>query len=278
MRIAGAWDVTYRPGTNGKGDGVTDVKFYGDALTLRDKLFTRSGYTQTGWATADGGEKVYDFGGSYTADEALTLYPVWQMDTYAITYALDGGTAAQGNPDSYTVETDTITLKNPTRPGFTFTGWSGTGLTGENNTTVAIEKGSTGDRAYKAHWRFNPTSTGGGFGSSTSTIGATAGTGGTISPAGSVSVRRGQDQTFTITPDKGYAIADVKVDGKSVGAVTSYTFRNVTAGHSIQATFVRTTASANTADGSNLPLWSALLLMSTLSLAGAVLCQKKRAG
>ena len=278
VRIAGAWDVTYRPGTNGKGDGVTDVKFYGDALTLRDKLFTRSGYTQTGWATADGGEKVYDFGGSYTADEALTLYPVWQMDTYAITYALDGGTAAQGNPDSYTVETDTITLKNPTRPGFTFTGWSGTGLTGENNTTVTIEKGSTGDRAYKAHWRFNPTSTGGGFGSSTSTIGATAGTGGTISPAGSVSVRRGQDQTFTITPDKSYAIADVKVDGKSVGAVTSYTFRNVTAGHSIQATFVRTTASANTADGSNLPLWSALLLMSTLSLAGAVLCQKKRAG
>ncbi len=276
-RFTQAWDVTYRPGTSGTGDAATDVKFYGDALTLRDKLFTRSGYTQTGWAAADGGEKVYDFGGSYDKNQALTLYPVWQRDTYAITYDLDGGTAAEGNPDSYTVETETITLKNPTRPGFTFTGWSGTGLTGENNTTVTIEKGSTGDRAYKAHWRFNPTSTGGGFGSSTSTIGATAGTGGTISPAGSVSVRRGQDQTFTITPDKGYAIADVKVDGKSVGAVTSYTFRNVTAGHTIQATFVRTTASANTADGSDLPLWSALLLMSTLSLAGAVLYQKKRA-
>ena len=277
VRFTNAWDVTYQPGTNGKGDVVKDVKFYRDGLTLRGgKLFTRSGYTQTGWATADGGAKVYDLGGSYATDAALTLYPVWQMDTYAITYDLDGGTAAQGNPDSYTVETDTITLKNPSRPGFTFTGWSGTDLTGENNLTVTIEKGSTGDRAYKAHWRLSSTGTGGGFGTSTSTIKAAAGTGGTISPSGDVSVRKGQDQTFTITPDKGYAIADVKVDGKSVGAVTSYTFRSVSAAHTIQVTFVKATASANTADGSSLPLWSTLLLMSTLTLTGAVLYQKKR--
>ena len=62
------------------------------------------------------------------------------------------------------------------------------------------------------------------FGYSTRTIRASAGTGGSITPSGSVSVRTGHDQTFTITPDRGYAIADVKVDGRSVGAVRSYTF------------------------------------------------------
>ena len=94
-RFTQAWDVTYQPGTNGKGDGVTDVKFYGDALTLRDKLFTRSGYTQVGWATADGGEKIYDLSGVYTTDAALTLYPVW-------TRSSSGGSSGSSSP-SYAV-------------------------------------------------------------------------------------------------------------------------------------------------------------------------------
>ena len=243
VRITGAWDVTYQPGTNGSGNAVTDVKFYGDALILRDKLFTRTGYTQTGWATVDGGEKVYDLSGVYTTNAALTLYPVWQTDTYAITYDLNGGTAAEGNPDSYTVETETITLKNPTRPGFTFTGWSGTGLTGEDNLTVTIPKGSTGDRSYTAHWRYNG---GGGSGYSYYTIKATAGTGGSISPSGNVSVREGRDQTFTITPDKGYAVANVKIDGKSIGAVKSYTFENVRRTHTIEVIFMKANGNPQT--------------------------------
>ena len=53
------------------------------------------------------------------------------------------------------------------------------------------------------------------------TIKATAGAGGSISPSGDVSVREGEDQTFTITTDEGYAVADVKIDGKSIGAVNS---------------------------------------------------------
>ena len=243
VRITGAWDVTYKPGENGNGNAVTDIKFYNDALTLRGALFTRTGYTQVGWATVDGGEKVYDFGGSYDKNQALTLYPVWQRDTYAITYDLDGGTAAEGNPDSYTVETETITLKNPTRPGFTFTGWSGTGLTGEDNLTVTIPKGSTGDRSYTAHWRYNG---GGGSGYSYYTIKATAGTGGSISPSGNVSVREGRDQTFTITPDKGYALANVKIDGKSIGAVKSYTFENVRRTHTIEVIFMKANGNPQT--------------------------------
>lgn len=109
------------------------------------------------------------------------------------------------------------------------------------------------------------------------TIKATAGAGGSISPSGNVSVREGGDQTFTITPDKGYAVANVKIDGKSIGAVKSYTFENVSNPHTIEAIFVKGTASASTGDSSNLPLWSALLLASTLALAGAVHLKRKRA-
>jgi len=71
----------------------------------------------------------------------------------------------------------------------------------------------------------------------TYTITATAGPGGSISPSGAVTVKSGDSATFTITPNSGYAISDVKVDGKSVGVVTSYTFTNVTADHTIEATF-----------------------------------------
>ena len=72
------------------------------------------------------------------------------------------------------------------------------------------------------------------------TITATAGEGGVITPAGEVSVKEGASQTFTITASEGYAIADVLVDGQSVGAVDSYTFENVTANHTIAALFTKT--------------------------------------
>ena len=124
---------------------------------------------------------------------------------------------------------------------------------------------------------YHKSSSGGGWYDSYYTIKATAGAGGSISPSGNVSVREGRDQTFTITPDKGYAVANVKIDGKSIGAVKSYTFENVSSPHTIEAIFVKGTASASTGDSSNLPLWSALLLASTLALAGAVHLKRKRA-
>lgn len=83
---------------------------------------------------------------------------------------------------------------------------------------------------------------GGGGGSSTVssyTIKASAGNGGIISPSGNVSVKRGDDQTFSINPINGYRISDVIVDGKSVGAVSTYTFDSVKANHTIQVKFVK---------------------------------------
>ena len=117
---------------------------YGTAITA-PAAPTREGYTFTGWdktipATMPAGD--------------MTITAQWTVNQYTITYDLDGGTA-EGNPDTYTVETDAFTLKNPTRPGYTFTGWSGTGLTGEDNLTVTIPKGSTGNRSYTAHWSLN---------------------------------------------------------------------------------------------------------------------------
>ena len=116
--------------------------------------------------------------------------------------------------------------------------------------------------SYK--WRFTPadanyttltgsielyhksSSGGGGWYYTYHTIKATAGANGSISPSGWTSVREGWDQTFTITPDKGYAVAKVLVDGKSVGAVTSYTFKNVTKDHTIEAVFMRSNGNPQT--------------------------------
>ena len=87
---------------------------------------------------------------------------------------------------------------------------------------------------------------GGGSGYSYYTIKATAGAGGSISPSGNVSVREGRDQTFTITPDKGYAVANVKIDGKSIGAAKSYTFENVSRTHTIEVIFMKANGNPQT--------------------------------
>lgn len=69
-------------------------------------------------------------------------------------------------------------------------------------------------------------------------ITSSAGPHGSISPSGNVTVNQGSNKSFTITPDTGYSIADVLVDGSSVGAVSSYTFTNITENHTIFATFI----------------------------------------
>ena len=195
---------------------------------------TRTGYTFKGWYDNEGltGDPVTAIGNTETGNKEY--WAKWEINQYTITYDLAGGTA-EGNPNTYTIETGAFTLKNPTKSGYTFTGWSGTGLDGENNMTVTIHTGSTGNRTYTAHWRYN----GSGHSYSYYTIKATAGAGGSIAPSGNVSVREGRDQTFTITPDKGYAVANVKIDGKSIGAVKSYTFENVRRNHTIEVSFAR---------------------------------------
>lgn len=190
------------------------------------------------WLGSDG--NLYAPGES-VPEVVTTLTAQWTVNQYTITYDLAGGTV-EGNPNTYTIETVAFTLKNPTKSGYTFTGWSGTGLDGENNMTVTIPTGSTGNRTYKAHWRYN----GSGHSYSYYTIKATAGAGGSISPSGNVSVREGRAQTFTITPDKGYAVSNVKIDGKNIGAVKSYTFENVRRNHAIEVIFMKANGNPQT--------------------------------
>ena len=190
---------------------------------------------------------------------------------FIVTFDGNGGTPSAGSMTS--TDQKLPSLPNASRRGsYSFDGWYTKKSGGTKITTDTVFSANT---TVYAHWTY--TDGGGSSGYSYYTIEATAGAGGSISPSGSISVREGRDQTFTITPDKGYAVSNVKIDGKSIGAVQSYTFENVSRTHTIEVIFVKGTASARTGDSSNLPLWSALLLASTLTLAGAVHHKRKRA-
>ena len=116
---------TYRvicaPGADGTGSSSTIVKGYDTAVTLPGALFTRTGYTQTGWATTDGGAKVYELGGTYSANEAVTLYPVWTVNRYTISFDTDGGSEIASITQDY--GTTVAAPANPTKVGYTFAGW-----------------------------------------------------------------------------------------------------------------------------------------------------------
>ena len=121
LSITGDYEVIYLPGTYGTGSAVTDMKPHNNILTLRGALFTRVGYTQVGWSTVDGGEKVYDFKDIYTKNEALTLYPVWNTNKYTIAFDTNGGSEIAPITQDY--GTEITAPDNPTRKGYTFKGW-----------------------------------------------------------------------------------------------------------------------------------------------------------
>ena len=222
------YTITVKP-ENGKAD-ITITQDYGTPITA--PTLTREGYQFNGW------DKTFPT--TMPAGD-MTITAQWTLNRYTISYNLNNGTAT-GNPDSYTVESDAITLNTPTRPGYTFTGWSGTGLDGENNMTVTIPTGSTGERSYTAHWRYN----GGGSGGSSSypiTIpGKTENGSVTVSPKSSSA---GSTVTITVKPDSGYVLEtitatdkngnDLKLTDKGNG---KYTFTMPTSKVEIKATFM----------------------------------------
>ncbi len=143
------WTINQYTMTFVKDNGETDVvktQDYATALTAPDNP-ERLGYTFTGW-TPEVPASIPAADATYTAQ--------WTLNTYAITYNLDGGALADGvsNPESYTVESDDITLNNPTKVGYTFAGWTGTDLTAAT-TDVTILQGSVADRDYTATWTIN---------------------------------------------------------------------------------------------------------------------------
>ena len=150
-----------------------------------------------------------------TAD--TTVKAVWKAKSYTITFDTDGGSAI--DPITQYYGTAIVAPANPTKSGYTFTGWDKTipSTMPAENMTITAQWTEVIPNTY--------------------TITATAGANGTISPSGEVSVAEGEDKIFTITANSGYHIKDVKVNGASVGAVSTYTFNNVAANATITVEF-----------------------------------------
>ena len=136
--------------TNG-GTTIEPIIETAEASVTKPADPTRTGYTFEGWySDAALRTKVESFPATMPSENA-TYYAKWVRESYTITYNIGEGAEDPGNPVSYHVETPTFTLIAPTKPGYEFTGWTWDGQT-EPQTVVTVSKGSTGARAYTAHW------------------------------------------------------------------------------------------------------------------------------
>ena len=154
---------------------------------------------------------------------------------YTITF--DGNGGKPSDATMTTVNQKLPKLPTATHSGrYSFDGWY-TAKSGGAMVTTDTEFDK--NTIVYAHWTYTGSSGGSSSGRTYHTIKASSDSNGSISPSERVSVRHGRDQSFTITPNKGYEIAKVLVDGKSVGAVESYTFKNVTKNHTIEAIFMK---------------------------------------
>ena len=149
----GTYTVTYLPGANGTGTQTTDTKTQGVALTLKGVIFTRTGYTQTGWATTDGGAKAYELNGTYSDNAPVSLYPVWTANTYKVTFNANGGAGMMAEQSFTHGEAEkALTANTFTRADHIFTGWN----TAANGSGTAYADGAsislTGDLTLYAQW------------------------------------------------------------------------------------------------------------------------------
>ena len=224
MTIKAKWTVnqyTLTFDTNGGSTIAPITQDYGTAITAPADP-TKTGYTFAGWTPAIP---------TTMPAENMTIKAKWTVNQYTLTFDTNGGSTIAPITQDY--GTAITAPADPTKTGYTFAGW-----------TPAIPATMPAENlTVTAQWRYNG---GGSSGYSYYTIKATAGAGGSISPSGSVSVREGRDQTFTITPDKSYAVSNVKIDGKSIGAVKSYTFENVSRTHTIEVIFMKANGNPQT--------------------------------
>ena len=208
---APTYTVTLNAGDGTINSGNVTSYTYGVGATLPTDV-TRTGYTFKGWYDNENLTSSPVTAISNTETGNKEYWAKWEINQYTIIYDLAGGTV-EGNPDTYTIKTGAFTLRNPTKSGYTFTGWSGTGLDGENNMTVTIPTGSTGNRTYTAHWRYN-----GGGGSSSSPSYPVSVPDKTDHGSVTVSPKNasaGSTVTITVKPDSGYVLETISVTDKN---------------------------------------------------------------
>ena len=189
----------------------------------------------SGWALSADGSVIAD--GAIMVTSNITLYAIWEpvpVNEFVVFFDGNGGTPAVSSMT--TIGHRLAFLPGAFRSGsYRFDGWYTERNGGELITTSTVFAANT---IVYAHWTYTGGSGGsGGYVPGYYIIRATAGAGGSITPSGDVSVRAGANQTFTITPNRGYAVSDVKIDGRIIGAVRSYTFENISASHTIEVQF-----------------------------------------
>ena len=225
--------------------GTNPIAWSIEAGTLPDGL-TLVGDTIKGTPSKAGDfkftVKATNGGGSDTKELTIKVADAEAAKYHNVTLS-GAGTGATG-AGSHAAGT-TVNIYAGTKSGYTFNGWTSDDVTvlsasSKNASFVMPDK----DVTVKANWVYNGGGSGGGY--TYYTIKATAGVNGSISPTGNVSVREGRDQTFTITPNKGYAVAKVLIDSKNVGAVKSYTFENVKKNHTIEVVFMKASGNPQT--------------------------------
>ena len=152
----GDYTITYElnGGTNAP-ENPESYNVESETIILKDPV--KTGYTFEGWyKDVEFTDKIAEI--TQGSNGNITLYAKWELESYTITYELDGGTNAPENPASYNVETETITLKDPVKPGYTFGGWYiAEDFTG--NAVTEIPQGSTGNITFYAKWLENYTIT-----------------------------------------------------------------------------------------------------------------------
>ena len=143
----GDYTITYVNVDGATNENPESYNVETETITLKDPV--KPGYTFGGWYK-DGGfiTKVTEITQGSTGN--ITLYAKWELVSYTITYALDGGTNAPENPAGYNVETETVTLKDPVKTGYTFAGWYKDG--GFITKVTEIPQGTTGDITLYAKW------------------------------------------------------------------------------------------------------------------------------
>ena len=235
------YTVTVSNNGNGTGTATPSTAAAGTTITLT--ATPNKGYHFKEWQVISGGVTIKDdkflMPSANVEVKAIFEEDVPAPTEFIVTFDGNGGTPSVGSMT--TTNQKLSSLPSASRSGrYSFDGWY---TEKSGGTKITKDTVFHADTTVYAHWTYTG---GGSSGYSYYTIKATAGTGGSISPSGNVSVREGRDQTFTITPDKGYAVSNVKIDGKSIGAVKSYTFENVSRAHTIEVIFMKANGNPQT--------------------------------